>query len=105
MNIKIDLEPAAGGCGGISAERRALLSFDEAVATAVATALPLSGSERLELRNANGRVLSRDIRASSALPRFDHSAMDGFAVRTSDFTGRPVDLPDLENDGSRRRNV
>ncbi|WP_436081272.1 hypothetical protein [Pararhizobium sp. LjRoot235] len=52
----------------------------------VATALPLSGSERLDLHNANGRVWSRGVRASSALPRFDHSVMDGFAVRSPDFT-------------------
>lgn len=96
MNIKPSLEPAADDCGGIGAERKALLSFDDAVAAALATALPLSGSERLDLRNANGRILSRDIRASSALPRFDHSAMDGFAVRSSDLTGPgPWTLPIL----------
>ena len=35
----------------------------------------------------SGRVVARDIPAAMALPPFDNSQMDGYAVRTADFTG------------------
>lgn len=41
------------------------------------------GSERVELRVAAGRVLAEDIRAPEPLPRFDYSAMDGYALHTA----------------------
>ena len=39
------------------------------------------------LIEATGRVLARNVRAQIDLPPFDNSAMDGYAVRISDFTG------------------
>ncbi len=37
----------------------------------------------------SGRVAANDIAAALALPPFDNSQMDGYAVRTADFTGAP----------------
>jgi molybdopterin molybdotransferase len=45
--------------------------------------------ERVKLAGALGRVLARDIHASSALPAFPSSAVDGYAVRAADG-GRAV---------------
>ncbi|MEO8177489.1 MAG: gephyrin-like molybdotransferase Glp [Deltaproteobacteria bacterium] len=44
------------------------------------------GSERVPLRTAAGRVLAEDVRASEPLPRFDYSAMDGYALGSADVT-------------------
>jgi molybdopterin molybdotransferase len=44
-----------------------------------------------------GRILARDVHAGVALPPFDNSQMDGFAVRSDELAGatadRPVRLP------------
>lgn len=45
-------------------------------------ALPV---ERVALAKAHGRVLAADIAAPIALPPFDNSAMDGFALRATDL--------------------
>jgi molybdopterin molybdotransferase len=45
------------------------------------------GVERVGLRAAAGRVLAEDIRAAEPLPRFDYSAMDGYALSTSSVQG------------------
>lgn len=42
---------------------------------------------KIPLGNALGRVLAEDIIAESSLPRFDKSAMDGYAVRFEDSVG------------------
>ena len=63
-----------------------MLSFAEALRRVLEGVEPL-GSERLGLRSAAGRVLARDLLSSTALPRFDYSAMDGYAVHRGDFEG------------------
>ena len=40
--------------------------------------------ENIKLKNAAGRILSEDIVAPFPSPRFNNSAMDGFAVRSID---------------------
>ncbi|MGF7234885.1 MAG: gephyrin-like molybdotransferase Glp [Frankia sp.] len=49
------------------------------------------------LGEAHGCVLAQDVHASVALPGFDNSAMDGYAVRAADLVGaseaEPVRLP------------
>lgn len=49
---------------------------------------PLAG-ERTPVGEAYGRVLAEDIVATRALPPFDNSAMDGYAVRGADLGGAP----------------
>lgn len=41
--------------------------------------------ETVPLAEAHGRVLAEDVRAPHALPPFDNSAMDGFALRSADL--------------------
>jgi molybdopterin molybdotransferase len=45
------------------------------------------------LQDALGRVLSEDLIAQEALPRFDKSAMDGYAVKSADLTGASQSKP------------
>ena len=44
------------------------------------------------LAQATGWVLADDLMARLAVPPFDNSAMDGFAVRAADIAGAPVEL-------------
>jgi molybdopterin molybdotransferase len=70
-----------------------LLSFDDALARVLAAA-PRLATERVSLDDALGRVLAEPLVAAAPLPPFDHSAMDGYAVRTETFGGAgPWRLP------------
>ncbi len=58
----------------------------------------LSNVKRLEpetvsLLEALGRVLAEDVTSDTALPAFDNSAMDGYAVRAADLIGASHDQP------------
>jgi molybdopterin molybdotransferase len=66
----------------------AMLSFDEALQRLLSRAVRVS-SERVPLGEAAGRVLALDVVAREPLPGFDHSAMDGYAVDSTDFAGEP----------------
>ncbi len=63
-----------------------MIGFDEALAivadVAAAHRLPV---EARSLSRAHGHVLARDLVAPIALPLFDNSAMDGYALRSSDL--------------------
>ncbi|MFC3320791.1 gephyrin-like molybdotransferase Glp [Mesorhizobium cantuariense] len=63
------------------------IAFEAAVAKAVALAHTVRYREHLSLAASLGRVCAVAIHSPIALPPFDNSAMDGFAVRTSDFNG------------------
>lgn len=58
------------------------------------------GAELVPLARAVDRVLAADVRAAVALPPFDNSAMDGFALRAADLKDatpqNPVELTVLE---------
>ncbi len=70
-----------------------MLDFDEALTRVLASASPL-GTERVPVWNGAGRVLAGDVAAEAPWPAFDHSAMDGYAVRVADFAGAgPWSLP------------
>lgn len=70
------------------------LSVDAARLRAIAAACPVTGQEMLPLDQAVGRVTATPIMAAHALPPFDNSAMDGYALRLSDLTGDgPWHLP------------
>jgi len=55
-------------------------------------ATPLLGLERVPLLDAAGRVLGEPVRAPWDLPPYDNSAMDGFAVRTTDCATARLEL-------------
>lgn len=63
-----------------------MLPFDEALARVLEGASVLA-AERVPVGEALGRVLAQDLHASEALPPFDYSAMDGYAVHTRAFDG------------------
>jgi molybdopterin molybdotransferase len=69
-----------------------LISVDRHLADCLAAVGPLA-VESVPLRRARGRVLASDIASPIALPGFDNSSMDGFAVRVGDVAGVPVVLP------------
>ncbi len=51
------------------------------------------GQERVSLLSALGRFSAADVFACSALPGFDQSAMDGYAVRASELVGASIAAP------------
>jgi molybdopterin molybdotransferase len=61
------------------------LRVDKAVEAIRACLSPVTESERVDLRNALGRVLAEEIVPSIDVPAHDNSAMDGYAVRFSDL--------------------
>ncbi|MGZ8178412.1 molybdopterin molybdotransferase MoeA [Williamsia sp. SKLECPSW1] len=70
-------------------------------ARVVAELLAVPPAVRIPIGEASGRVTVADIRAPIALPGFDNSAMDGYAVRAGDVAGAcddaPVRLPVAED--------
>jgi molybdopterin molybdotransferase len=77
-------------------EGETLTSVEEHLAGILATIRPLGPTE-LSLSDALGLVLAQDVAASTPLPSFDNSAMDGYAVRVDDVAAAtqesPVTLP------------
>ena len=73
-----------------------LTSVEAHLAEILGTVRPLAPAE-LSLADAHGLVLAEDIKASTPLPSFDNSAMDGYAVRVEDVAAAseqaPVTLP------------
>lgn len=67
-------------------------SIGEAQAALSAFFKPI-GVERLPLLAAVGRVLAQDVAARVDLPPFDNSAMDGYALRSSDTTAASESAP------------
>lgn len=63
-----------------------MLSVNEAKQRILAK-LPEPGSEQVPVAEAAGRVCAADAVARRALPPYDNSAMDGFAVRSTDLPG------------------
>jgi molybdopterin molybdotransferase len=64
-----------------------VIPVDIAATKAVAISRPVRETEKLTVMSSAGRVLAGDVVAEMDLPPFDNSAMDGYAVRTSDFRG------------------
>lgn len=58
-----------------------MIEYDEALQLSLADARPLE-AERVAVSQALGRVLAEPVLSGEALPPFDNSAMDGFALRS-----------------------
>jgi molybdopterin molybdotransferase len=73
-----------------------LIPVEAHLADILGTIRPLAPTE-LSLADAHGLMLAEDVTASTALPSFDNSAMDGYAVRVEDVAAAseatPVTLP------------
>ena len=70
-----------------------LLSVEEARDRVLASVAEAVGTERLPVADALGRVLAEPVRATTDLPPWDNSAMDGYAVRAADTNGASEDSP------------
>ena len=88
--------------------RAALLSVDQHAAT-VAGLLAPTPAERRPLVECFGLALAGELAARVALPSFDNSAMDGYAVRSAEVASasaeRPVELPVAEDIPAGRTDV
>ncbi|EKS42089.1 molybdopterin molybdotransferase MoeA [Afipia broomeae] len=62
-----------------------MMSVDEAVSTIASRVEAVADTEWVDLSEADGRILSSDIKAPLALPPFTNSAVDGYAVRSADL--------------------
>lgn len=72
----------------------ALMSVDEAVALIAERVAPVAESETVPLLEADHRILAEAVIAAVDLPRFDNSAVDGYAVRFADLkAGGETSLP------------
>ncbi|MFG2620522.1 gephyrin-like molybdotransferase Glp [Streptomyces sp. NPDC048507] len=69
-----------------------LWSVDEHLADILAAVRPLEPIE-LQLLDAQGCVLVEDVTVPVALPPFDNSSMDGYAVRVADVQGASEEFP------------
>jgi molybdopterin molybdotransferase len=67
-------------------------SVDEHLADILRAVRPLDPIE-LQLLDAHGCVLVEDVTVPAALPPFDNSSMDGYAVRTADVEGCTEEFP------------
>ena len=77
-----------------------MLTVEEALDQVLAVALERR-TERVPLWEAHGRFLADDVFATLALPPWDNSAMDGYAVRAADTVAAapPDDGDDCAHDG------
>lgn len=66
--------------------------MDEAWARIAERAAALE-SERAALEQAIGRIIARDVTSDIDLPPFDNSAMDGYAIRSTDTDSAAEDAP------------
>jgi molybdenum cofactor synthesis domain-containing protein len=72
-----------------------LLSVDEALAQVLATIPGPTESEWAWLGEALGRVVAEPAFATTDLPPWDNSAMDGYAIRSGDTSGATDAMPRL----------
>jgi molybdopterin molybdotransferase len=76
-----------------------MLSYREALARLLDSARAV-GAERVSVDASAGRVLAEDLVARAPMPAFDHSSMDGYAVRAADLRGPgPWEMP-IEGESS-----
>jgi len=69
-----------------------LISVEEALATILSHVQPL-GPELVPILDAQGRVLAEEIVSDIAVPPFNNSAMDGYAVRSVDVAAATAESP------------
>ncbi|QJC57051.1 Molybdopterin molybdenumtransferase [Polaromonas vacuolata] len=76
-----------------SGARAPLKPLDQALTELLAHALPLDGSETVSTFDADGRVLAQDLVAALDVPAHDNSSMDGYALRSADWSGEQTVFP------------
>ncbi len=73
--------------------RKPLMSLDEALERLLANAETLRRSEWVSTFDADGRVLAEDVVSELQVPPCNNSAMDGYAVASSDVVSLGMELP------------
>ena len=70
----------------------ALMPVEEALRQLLdmAEAAPIREQNELPLAECDGRVLAQDLISTLDLPPWPNSAMDGYALRLSDWAGEPL---------------
>jgi len=76
----------------VTPAQRVSLSVTEYGAELLRLVRPDERTERVRLAEAGGRVLAAPVASRVAIPSFDNSAMDGYAVRRAEVTDIPVSL-------------
>ena len=69
-----------------------MLELEDALAR-ILSAIPAPAAETIPPAQADGRVLADTVRSAVALPPFDNSAMDGYAVRAASVRSARADAP------------
>ena len=69
-----------------------LKPYAEALELLLAHAKPVSGTEEVPLNEALGRVLAEPVISRISVPAWDNSAMDGYALRSSDVSAEGARL-------------
>lgn len=78
----------ASGCDCDVAIQPRLVPVEQALDEILAGVKPALGSEMVPVVQARGRVASEPVASAVPLPRFDNSAMDGYAIHGDDLSGR-----------------
>jgi len=78
------------------------LDFKEAYKISLELVCPTKKTEIVYLMNSLGRVLSKDIVCIKNLPSFNNSAMDGFAIKSSDI-GKTLYIKDTIFAGDKKK--
>ena len=86
---------SACGCDDIGCDTgTTLMPIEDALHMLLNNANPITETEKLALTVAHGRILAEDLFSNINVPPHDNSAMDGYAVRSTDFEGtEEVSLP------------
>ncbi len=66
-------------------QKQALMPVEEALERLTEAAVPMNESVDIGLEKALGRILARDQVSGIQVPPYDNSAMDGYAVRSTDL--------------------
>lgn len=82
----------AQACGCDSPKAGKPIPVEEALARLLAQAEPIGDVEQVGVGDALGRVLAAPVVSTIAVPGWDNSAMDGYAVRTADLGAGPARL-------------
>ncbi len=83
------LHPGASSIPGYDPEHLSVPLAQQLVRAAIT---PITDTETLPLKQALGRILADDLVSPIAVPSHDNSAMDGYALRSSDLSASPVTL-------------
>lgn len=81
--------PVSAGCScDAQSDAADMMSIPNALDRALALVAPIPETDTVPLADAVGRISAENVRAPRAMPFFDNSAMDGFALRLADLNGR-----------------